>query len=87
MSKSHFVEAKACCAALDAEVSKCGDVLRSFPRDARGLTPDAVKFSPEYRTAKAASDNALVRLRTFNAWYVKTFKTELRAERRARKPV
>jgi hypothetical protein len=52
--------------ALEKEVSTTGAVLRSFPRLASGLTPDAVKFSPEYRAAKAASDRAFQALRKFN---------------------
>jgi hypothetical protein len=37
-----------------------------------GLTPDAVKFSPEGRAAKAALDKAWARERAFNAAAAKT---------------
>lgn len=50
---------------------------------AMGLTPDSVKSSPEYRTAKAEHDLAFRRLQAFNAQFVKAFAAELRAERRA----
>lgn len=32
--------------------------LQTFPRGPMGLTPDAVKFSPEYQAAKRGYDNA-----------------------------
>jgi hypothetical protein len=86
-TKSYFIEAKACQAALDAEVARCGLVLNAFPKGAMGLTPDAVKFSHEYRAAKATFDNAFKRLRTFNAWHVKAHKDELREERRIRNKI
>jgi len=56
-------------------------VLRAFPRLANGLVPDAVKFSPEYRAAKARYDAAFAHERAVNEWFVKTFKEEIRAER------
>jgi hypothetical protein len=51
---------------------------------AMGLTPDAVKETAEWRELRAESAAAFQRLRTFNAWYVRTFKRELAAERAAR---
>ena len=57
------------------------EALGAFPRGAMGLTPDAVKASPEWRAAKAASDAALARLRDFNRQYTKKFKLEIRAAR------
>lgn len=43
--------------------------LKVFPRAANGLTPDAVKFSPEYRAAKAEFDRAFAAVRAFNGRY------------------
>lgn len=53
--------------AAEAEVKRIGDLLRTFPRSAMGLTPDAVKSDPVYRDLKAASDAAFARLRSINA--------------------
>ncbi len=44
-----------------------------------GLTPDAVKFGPEYRTARAASNAAELALSRFCRAHDKHFRTELRA--------
>jgi hypothetical protein len=49
-----------------------------------GLTPDNVKFSPEYRAAKIAFDCAFRNLQAFNKRYVREYKTELRAQKRAK---
>ena len=49
-----------------------------------GLTPDAVKASPEYREAKAAWNAAWQALREFNGAFTKTYATELKAEREER---
>lgn len=80
-----FLEAKAEAARLDAEVKRTGEILRVFPRGPMGLTPDAVKATPEYKAAKTASEVAFAKLRAFNGWYTKTFKSELAAERRTRR--
>lgn len=49
-----------------------------------GLTPDSVKASPEYRAARAAHDSAFRQLQQFNATFCRTFKAELRDERKRR---
>jgi len=49
-----------------------------------GLTPDAVKLSPEYREAKAAWAAAFAALRDFNGTFTKTYANELKAEREER---
>lgn len=51
---------------------------------ANGLTPDSVKFHPEYKAAKAVYDKSFNDLRNVNAWFTKTFKKEYAAERKAR---
>lgn len=75
--------------AVEARAKAAGLALRAVPgvgSGANGLTPDAVKFSPEYRAAKAAHEAALAELRRFNAWFAKAFKAEIAAERRTRRP-
>lgn len=55
--------------------------LKLFPKGDFGLTPDSVKFSPEYKAAKSAFDCAFQKERKFNQLVNKHFKKELRQER------
>jgi len=83
-----FAIAKAAQAAIEQEASRAGAVLAAIPgvgTGPMGLTPDAVKASPEYRAAKLAYESAFARLRAFNGSYVKVYASELRAERNARR--
>lgn len=59
--------------------------LQEYPRGAAGLTPDSVKFSPEYRLDKQAFDDAFRASREFNTRFNKAFAKEIKAERRARR--
>lgn len=79
-----FEQAKAQADALNAAVKAASQVLNAYPKGHMGLTPDAVKFSQEYKAAHAAYCRAFEASRTFNAWYTKAFKAELRAARQAR---
>lgn len=45
-----------------------------------GLTPDAIKFDPRYRAAKADCDEAFARLREFNGRWTRRFKREIAAD-------
>lgn len=70
---------------IEADVARCGAVLRAFPTvGPLGLTPDSVKAAPEYRSAKIAYDAVFARLREFNASFTKLFADEIRAERHAK---
>lgn len=80
-----FSQAKATVAELSAELDRTSAALDRFPKGPMGLTPDAVKFSPEYRSAKQAFDTAFAKTRAFNAVFTKTFAKELRAERLVRR--
>lgn len=51
---------------LEERLETASAVLRQFPRHPNGLTPDHIKFSPEYRKAKADVDAAFAALRTHN---------------------
>lgn len=80
-----FEEAKAEQAELEAQVKELGSILRSMSGgDSMGLTPDYIKKSPEWREAKAAYNEAFRELQSFNKWFTKTFKSEIRADRRKR---
>lgn len=52
---------------------------------AMGLTPDSVRNSPEYKAAREAFSQSFARLRAFNAFFVKAFKTELKEERNTKR--
>jgi hypothetical protein len=83
-----FEAAKAHASELDAACKAACDRVNAIPgvgSSHMGLTPDAIKFSPEYRDAKVRADNAFARVRDFNAWYTKAFTAELRAEREAKR--
>ena len=80
-----FAVATATADRLTAEVSRLGTALDAFPRGPMGLTPDAVRTSPEYRAAKTAFDAANARSRNFNGIFIKEFAPELRDQRRIRR--
>jgi hypothetical protein len=48
------------------------------------MTPDAIKFHPEYIAARKVQNDAFTRLQSFNVVFVRTFKAELRADQRAK---
>jgi hypothetical protein len=80
-----YVEAKRVRDEVEGESKTASAALRVFPRLANGLVPDAVKVSPEYRTAKARFDTAFARERAVNEWLNKNFEKEVRAERASRR--
>lgn len=73
--------AKAKGRALAEENIRHSAVLGSFPRGPMGLTPDSVKASPEFMTAKANFNRSFAALRAHNGGFVKRFAKEIRAER------
>ena len=80
----NYAIAKAASTRIDNEVTRLGRILQAYPRNAMGLVSDAVRLSPEYRADKSAYDKAFSEMRSFNAWYVKAFKAEIRADRNKR---
>lgn len=74
--------AKAAYEALIGEASRCSAALQAFPKVGMGLTPDAVKFSPDYCEAVRAYYAADARLRGFAVRYLRTYKAEIQADRR-----
>jgi len=72
-------------AQLDISVSEASKALKQFPRGAMGLTPDAVKATPEWKIAKQRYDLAFHCSRKFNSWFTKAYKKELAAERNERR--
>lgn len=54
-------------------------------RGSMGLTPDAIKFNPEYQKAWKQERQAFSAMREFNTQYTRVFKRELREERNAKR--
>lgn len=85
-----FEEAKAQQSALYARQGEASRALRAVPGASSGpmgLTSDAVKARPDYREASRAYAAVTAEVRRFNGWFLRAFKAELRAERRARRPL
>lgn len=80
-----YEAAKARIAEIEANVKAASAALQAFPRGPNGLTPDAVKFSPEFKAARHAYEVAADQLRGANESFVRQFRKEIRAERRNRR--
>ncbi len=84
--ENNFVAAKAMSDRLWSDVHVAGNALSSLSvKGKMGLTPDAVKKTPAWQSAKRAYDAAFARLQNFNTHFTKQFKRELAEERRARR--
>lgn len=69
---------------LDGIVGETLQALKQFPKLSNGLTPDNVKSTQEYKTAKADFDESFLALQTFNKFFVKHFKQEYRTYRQSK---
>lgn len=49
-------------------------------RGPMGLTPDHIKATPEWKAAYRAERKAFNELRSYNGWFAKSFKKEMRAD-------
>jgi hypothetical protein len=76
-----FAAARVTAEQLDEAMHVANEALQKFPKGPLGLTPDAVKRSPEWLTASRNFTFAFQALRRFNRTYTKTFAEELRHER------
>ncbi len=73
---------------IQARLDRSGAALRAIPgagSGPMGLTPDAVKQSPAFRSARREFDSAFAELRALNGANVRRFRRELSAERDARR--
>jgi hypothetical protein len=80
-----YEEAKNYKKELESKCQNAGDELNAITaghKSAMGLTPDYIKSLPEYNKAIHAYSLHFQTLRSFNQFYVKTFKKEIAAERR-----
>lgn len=68
-----------------AAASACLSSVPGIGSGAMGLTPDAVKASPDYQSARAAYQASHDRLARHNAAFVRTFKRELHKARAYRR--
>jgi hypothetical protein len=84
MPTTLYTEAKAIRDGLEAALRAAGNILQTYPRNSMGLVSDAIRTTPEYQAHKAAHDKAFHNLRTYNTAFVKAFKKEIQAERKAR---
>lgn len=63
---------------LEAAHNSASKALQQFPKLPSGLTPDVIRDTPEYRSAKAAYDAAFQSLRRFNQQHAKTLRRPTR---------
>lgn len=78
-------EAKAAQEAASARVKVASAAMDKYPKSSMGLTPDAVKASPQWRADKAEMDAAMLELQKANSVVAKNFAKESAAERDARR--
>lgn len=78
-------EAKAAQESASARVKAASATMDKYPKSSMGLTPDAVKASPQWRADKAEMDAAMFELQRANSVVAKSFAKESAAERDARR--
>lgn len=79
MTKLSYTEAKAIQEAANAACQVASVALSSvegLSSGPMGLTPLAVRMSPEYITAKAEFDRTFAHMRKINQWFCKEYKRE-----------
>jgi hypothetical protein len=87
VEKMTFPQALMMSKGLNQDCDIANELLQTFPKGEFGLTPDDVKSSVEFKTAKFAYDVSFQNLRNFNQYYTKKFKrelTQMRDEKRAK---
>lgn len=70
---------------LEAAQRAAFEVLRAIPgygTGSMGMTPDAIRATPEWQSAASANGRAFAALQTFNRDFVKRFRKEIRADRK-----
>jgi hypothetical protein len=84
---SQYLAAKQTQSLIEERVRNASNALSAITGIGSGpmrLTPDSVKQTAEYRSAKHAYDLAFIQLRAFNASFIKAFSREIKAERMAK---
>ena len=77
----NFQEALEISKKFDTEISRLSKILNSYPSNSMGLTPDSVKFSPQYQSDTNNYNKVAKQYREFNKFFMKTFKKEYAAHR------
>lgn len=80
----NYEEAKKIKKELDKQYDTYGKILDSFPKNETGLTPDHIRELQEWKEADRNFKESFAKLRAFNTWFIKEFKTEYTRERRNR---
>lgn len=80
----NYAEAKEIANKLMEECKVLSEVFQDFPRGAFNLVTDEAKASQSYKDANKAYIAKFTQLRNFNSFFVKTYKKEIAAERKAR---
>ena len=80
----NFNEAKELKAKLQCDVDTASAGFEQFPKSANGLISDEVRNTAAYKLVSAEYNEAFSALRVFNSSFVKVFRKELAAERKAR---
>lgn len=82
-----YATAKAVRDQLERDWRAASEALNSLPGVAKGpmgLTSDDLRATAAYQAAKAAYDQRFASLQAFNHQFVKLYRADIRAERRAR---
>lgn len=79
-----YNEAKAARDSAEERLKIASLVLGNYPKGVMGLTPDAVRASPQWQKDKAEYNAAFAALREINGVIVKKFRKEYHSERNAR---
>ncbi|HEX7233902.1 MAG TPA: hypothetical protein VF243_01425, partial [Nitrosospira sp.] len=82
-SKPGYQQVKALADAAWERNKQAAAALDKFPKGPMGLTPDSVKATPEWQTAKKEADQAFAATRAANTFLLKNFPKEVRADRDA----
>lgn len=81
----NYEEAKTKAQELNDKYMELSRKLNDFPHDGPWSLPkESVRLSIEYQNAKTKARKAFQDLRDFNFWFVKTFKKEIKQDRRDR---
>lgn len=80
----NYNEAKELKAKLQKAVDNAAEAFDQFPKSGCGLVSEEIRTTAAYTNASKTYDCAFNALRNFNSKFVKVFKKELAAERKAR---
>lgn len=79
LTAEEFRKAYAALEAARAVADKASEELATFPKGPMGLTPDSVKFTPEFQTVRQTYDAATAKVKRLSAVLVKADKAAMRA--------